>query len=380
MTTPTAVAMRDVFGTLPDGREVDRWTLTDATGTTAAVLTYGAIVQSLTVPDAHGQAANVALGFSDLGDYLERSPYFGCVAGRYANRIAEGTFELAGQTYQLPLNDSGRPNMLHGGPGGFHQRVWDARALTAEECASVSSRGEDSADGAGVELTLVSEDGDEGFPGRLTVTVRYTLRGGALRIDYEAVTDAPTVVNLTNHSYFNLSGEGTGTIENHVLTLAASDYLPVDTRLIPTSPQPVAGTPFDFTAGVPLGARIDDPHDQLKIAGGYDHCFVLDAAGPAPGAADPAQADEPPLVGTLADPKTGRVMQLLTTEPGLQLYTANDLSTALVGPSGGDYGPRAGVALETQHFPDSPNRPDFPSTALLPGEVYRSTTILRFKH
>jgi aldose 1-epimerase len=364
MTTPTAVAVRDVFGTLPDGRDVDRWTLTDETGTSAAVLTYGAIVQSLTVPDAHGQPANVALGFSALADYLERSPYFGCVAGRYANRIAGGRFELAGTTYQLPLNDPGRPNTLHGGPGGFHQRLWDARPVTV-------------ANGAGVELSLVSEDGDEGFPGRLDATVRYSLSGGALRIDYEAITDAPTVVNLTNHSYFNLTGEGAGTIEDHVLTLAASRYLPVDARLIPADPAPVAGTPFDFEAGTALGARLDDPHDQLKLANGYDHCFVFDEAGLASG---PAGADEPRLVGTLADPKSGRAMDLLTTEPGIQLYTANTLSAELVGPSGGSYGPRAGVALETQHFPDSPNRPDFPSTVLLPGEVYRSTTILRFRH
>lgn len=361
MTTPTAV--RDVFGTLPDGRQVDRWTLADGTGVTTAILGYGAVVQSLHVPDARGRAANVVLGFGALADYLDRSPYFGCVAGRYANRIAGGSFELSGRTYRLPLNDSNRPNTLHGGPDGFDRRLWTARALTTERAAAV-------------ELKLISEDGDQGFPGRLAVTIRYVLADGALRIEYRAVTDAPTVVNLTNHSYFNLSGEGSGTIDDHVLTLAASEYLPIDARLIPqAAAKPVAGTPFDFTTATPLGARRDDPHDQLELAGGYDHCFVLDDFEPAHPQADPNR-----LVATLADPASGRVMQLLTTEPGLQLFTANDLSAALVGPSGRNYGPRAGVALETQHFPDSPNRPDFPSTVLLPGETYHSTTELRFPH
>lgn len=361
MTTPTAV--RDVFGTLPDGRGADRWTLTDGSGVTAAILTYGAILQSLAVPDARGHAANVVLGFAGLGDYLERSPYFGCVAGRYANRIAGGSFTLAGRTFQLPLNDGGRPNTLHGGPDGFDRRLWTARASTTERTAAV-------------ELTLVSEDGDQGFPGRLTATVLYTLADGALHIAYTAVTDAPTVVNLTNHSYFNLSGEGTGSVDDHVLTLVASEYLPVDAALIPqAAAKPVAGTPFDFTTGTPLGARLDDPHEQLKIAGGYDHCFVLDGFEPA----HPQPAPSRP-VATLADPASGRIMSLHTTEPGLQLFTANDLSTALTGPSGADYGPRGGVAMETQHFPDSPNRPDFPSTVLLPGQTYHSTTEIRFPH
>ena len=379
MTIPTAVAVRDVFGTLPDGREVDRWTLTDTTGATAALLTYGAIVQSLTVPDARGEMANVVLGFGTLEDYLERSPYFGCVAGRYANRIADGSFDLDGRTHRLPLNDADRPNTLHGGPDGFHRRMWtNARPVTV-------------AQGTGIEFALVSEDGDQGFPGRLSVRVRYLLAHGTLRIEYRAVTDAPTVVNLTNHAYFNLTGEGTGTIDDHVLTLAASEYLPVDTRLIPAAATaPVAETPFDFRTGTPLGARLDDPHEQLKLAGGYDHCFVLDTRGlnpdgPGPGPTRPSapeasRANRPRHVATLADPASGRAMDLLTTEPGLQLFTANDLSATLVGTSGNSYGPRAGVALETQHFPDSPNRPDFPSTVLLPGEIYRSTTALRFTH
>jgi aldose 1-epimerase len=360
MTTPTAAAVRDVFGTLPDGREVERWTLTDATGASAAFLNYGAIVQSLNVPDARGETANVVLGFSTLDDYLERSPYFGCVAGRYANRIAGGTFELAGKTYQLPLNDGDRPNTLHGGPDGFDRLLWTYEGSVIGE------------HGGYVEFSLVSEDGDQGFPGRLSVTVRYTLMGGFLLVAYKAETDAPTVVNLTNHSYFNLSGEGTGTIDDHVLTLKATEYLPVDSRLIPTAAAaPVAGTPFDFRAGASLGARLDDPHEQLRLASGYDHCFVLDEP----------QFDQQGMLryaAILADPASGRVMELTTNEPGLQVFTADSLSTALVGTSGSSYGPRAGVALETQHFPDSPNRPDFPSTVLLPGEVFRSSTMMRF--
>lgn len=346
MTTPTAEAVRDVFGTLPDGREVERWTLTDATGASAAFLNYGAIVQSLNVPDVRGEMANVVLGFAKLDDYLERSPYFGCVAGRYANRIAHGTFELAGKTYQLPLNDGDRPNTLHGGPDGFDRRLW------------TYERGATGKLGTQIEFGLISEDGDQGFPGKLSVTVRYTLVGGSLVIDYWAETDAPTVVNLTNHSYFNLSGEGAGTIDDHVLTLEAAEYLPVDSRLIPAAgAAPVAGTPFDFRAGEPLG-------------GAYDHCFVLDGRQ-----ADP---DASRYVGSLADPASGRIMYLTTSEPGLQVFTADSLNGTLVGTSGSSYGPRAAVALETQHFPDSPNRPDFPSTVLLPGEVYRSSTRMRF--
>ncbi|MBS2964151.1 galactose mutarotase [Actinocrinis puniceicyclus] len=353
--------VRDVFGTLPDGRQVDRWTFTDATGVTAAVLTYGAVIQSLTVPGPAGGArppANVVLGYDNLADYVAGSYYFGCAVGRYANRIAGGRFRLDEREYTLPVNDPGRPNALHGGPDGFHRRIWQARPLAE-------------AGRAGVELSLVSEDGDQGYPGRLEAGVRYMLADGALHIDYQAVTQAPTVVNLTNHSFFNLSGEGSGTIDEHVLTLAASAYLPVDENLIPlASALPVDGTPFDFTAGAALGARLDDPHPQLQGARGYDHCYVLDGG----------RTGEPRPIGTLADPASGRAMQLLTTEPGIQLYTANALPADVVGNSGRNYGPRAAVALETQHFPDSPNRPDYPSTVLLPGQTYRSTTVLRFTH
>lgn len=364
--SPTAAAapVRDPFGTLPDGSPVDRWTFTDATGLTAAVLTYGAVIQALHVPgpagggDAPTGAANVVLGYDNLAAYLDDDYYFGCVVGRFANRIAGGRFTLDGREHRLATNDPGRPNALHGGPEGFHRRVWDASPVQE-------------GDRVGVELRRVSEDGEEGYPGRLEVRVRYMLAAGALYIDYLAATQSPTVVNLTNHSFFNLSGEGTGTIDEHVLTLAASRYLPVDADLIPlASALPVAGTPFDFTGGAPLGARLDDPHEQLKSAGGYDHCYVLDGGRTA----------EPRLIGSLADPASGRVMQLLTTEPGVQLYTANGLPSDVVGTSGRNYGPRAAVALETQHFPDAPNRPEFPSTVLLPGQLLRSRTVHRFTH
>jgi len=362
--SPAASApVRDLFGTLPDGRPVDRWTFTDATGLTASVLTYGAVLQTLHVPgvggaDESGGAANVVLGYDKLTDYVDSSYYFGCVVGRFANRIAAGRFVLDGREYRLPINDGARPNALHGGPEGFHRQVWDARPLVEEG-------------GVGVELNLVSEDGDQGYPGRLSVRLRYMLAGGALYIDYQAAAEAPTVLNLTNHSFFNLSGEGSSTIDEHVLTLAASEYLPVDADLIPLAcALPVAGTPFDFTAGAPLGARIDDPHEQIKGAGGYDHCYILDGGRTA----------QPRLIGSLSDPESGRAMEILTTEPGIQLYTANALPAEVVGISGRNYGPRAAVALETQHFPDSPNRPEFPSTVLLPGHVFHSQTVYGFTH
>jgi aldose 1-epimerase len=360
---PAPAPVRDLFGTLPDGQPVDRWTFTDVSGVSAAVLTYGAVIQSFTVPGPPAAGlppANIVLGYAELADYAASSYYFGCVVGRYANRVAGGRFRLDGNEYRLPVNDPGRPNALHGGPEGFHRRVWDARPLTEAD-----------GDGVGVELSLVSEDGEQGFPGRLEASVRYKIAAGALHIDYRAAAEAATVVNLTNHSFFNLAGEGTGTIDEHILTLDAAAYLPVDGNLIPLPDTlPVAGTPFDFTQGAALGARLDDPHGQLKSTGGYDHCYVLDGG----------RTDEPRLIGSLADPGSGRVMEVLTTEPGIQLYTANALPADVVGISGRNYGPRAAVALETQHFPDSPNRPDYPSTVLRPGQRYRSTTVLRFAH
>ncbi|WP_159767138.1 aldose epimerase family protein [Streptomyces sp. HM190] len=326
--------MSELFGTLSDGTAVHRWTL-ERGGIRVRVLTYGGIVQSVEVPDRDGRTADVVLGFADLDGYLrDPGPFFGALIGRYANRIAGGRFTLDGREYRLARNNP--PNCLHGGPLGFDKRVWDTRAVEG-----------------GVRLSRVSPDGEEGFPGRLEVSVTYTLDddgdgGGALRIAYEAVTDAPTVVNLTNHSYWNLAGAASGNAGGHELRIDAARVTLVDADLVPTGePAEVAGTRFDFRTARPVGA-------------GYDHNFVLDK-----GVTAAAEA-----VAELRDPGSGRVLTVATTEPGVQLYTADHLA--------GPFGPGAGIALETQHFPDSPNRPRFPSTELRPGEVYRSETVYGF--
>ncbi|MFF5963039.1 aldose epimerase family protein [Streptomyces collinus] len=320
--------MNELFGTLSDGTPVHRWTLERA-GVRVRVLSYGGIVQSVEVPDREGRAGDVVLGFPDLDGYLAHpEPYVGALVGRYANRIAGGRFTLDGRTYALEPNNG--PNSLHGGARGFDKRVWDAEPVEH-----------------GVRLTLISPHGEEGFPGRLEVSATYTLdEGGALRIAYEAVTDAPTVVNLTNHSYFNLAGSGDA--GGHELRLAASRYTPVDADLIPVgAPEEVAGTRFDF-------------REARKTGSGYDHNFVLDKG----------VTDAPVEVAELHDPASGRVLTVATTEPGLQLYTADHL--------GEPFAPGDGIALETQHFPDSPNRPDFPTTVLRPGGVFRSETVYGF--
>ncbi|MDR6973627.1 aldose 1-epimerase [Streptomyces sp. 3330] len=322
--------MSEHFGTLSDGTEVHRWTLERA-GTRVRVLSYGGIVQSVEVPDRDGRAANVVLGFADLEGYLAHpEPFLGALIGRYANRIAHARFPLDDVTYALEPNNA--PNSLHGGSRGFDKRVWDVRPVEH-----------------GLRLSRVAPHGEEGFPGRLEVTATYTLdASGALRFVYEAVTDAPTVVNLTNHSYFSLGGPGSGGAGGHELRLAASRYTPVDADLIPTGElAPVADGRFDFRS-----AR--------KVGSGYDHNFVLDKG----------VTDAPVEVAELHDPASGRVLTVATTEPGLQLYTADHL--------GEPFEPGEGVALETQHFPDSPNRPEFPSTELRPGDVYRSETVYGF--
>ncbi|OAH09805.1 aldose epimerase family protein [Streptomyces jeddahensis] len=323
----------ELFGTLPDGTPVHRWTL-ERGGVRVRVLTYGGIVQSAEVPDRDGRSAQVALALPDLQGYLENpGPYFGALVGRYANRIANGRFQLDGSLYHLAQNNG--PNSLHGGEEGFDQRVWDAEPVEY-----------------GVRLSRVSPHGEEGFPGRLEVSATYSLdESGALRIAYEAVTDAPTVVNLTNHSYWNLAGAdaGSAAAAGHELRIAASRYTPVDADLIPTGElADVDGTRFDFRA-------------PRKAGSGYDHNFVLEK-----GVTSAAEQ-----VAELYDPASGRVLTVATTEPGLQLYTADHLD-------GDPYAPGAGVALETQHFPDSPNRPEFPSTVLRPGEVFRSETVFGF--
>ncbi|MFF4882948.1 aldose epimerase family protein [Streptomyces nigra] len=322
--------MSEHFGTLSDGTEVHRWTLERA-GVRVRVLSYGGIVQSLEVPDRDGRTADVVLGFADLDGYVTHpGPYLGALIGRYANRIAGGRFPLDGVTYALDPNTP--PNSLHGGARGFDKRVWDVAPVEH-----------------GLRLTRVSPHGEEGFPGRLEVTATYTLEdGGALRFVYEAVTDAPTVVNLTNHSYFNLAGAGSGDAGGHELRLDASRFTPVDADLIPTGVlEDVTGTRFDF-------------RQARKVGSGYDHNFALDK-----GVTKDARE-----VAELYDPSSGRVLTVSTTEPGLQLYTADQIEEP--------FSPGDGVALETQHFPDSPNRPDFPSTVLRPGEAYRSETVYAF--
>lgn len=321
--------MNEHFGTLSDGTPVHRWTLERA-GVRVRVLTYGGIVQSVEVPDREGRLVDLVLGFPDVAGYLAHpEPYFGALVGRYANRIADGAFPLDGRTYRLALNNA--PNSLHGGTHGFDKRVWDAEPVEH-----------------GVRLSRVSPDGEEGFPGRLEVSATYTLDAdGALRIAYGAVTDAPTVINLTNHTYWNLSGPASGSTGGHALRIDASRYTPVDADLIPTGVETVADSRFDFLT-------------ERKVGAGYDHNFVLDK-GRTAGSVEVAE---------LYDPASGRAVTVATTEPGLQLYTADHL--------GEPFGPGHGVALETQHFPDSPNRPEFPSTELRPGDTYRSETVYGF--
>ncbi|MFI9030716.1 aldose epimerase family protein [Streptomyces sp. NPDC053560] len=345
---------KEHFGTLPDGTRVDRWTV-ESGGTRLGVLSYGGIVQTLEIPDRHGRPANVSLGFDNLGDYLTAGTYFGALIGRYGNRIARGTFTLDGRTYRLPVNDG--PNSLHGGDKGFDTRVWDVEPYAGNS-------------GTGLTLRRVSPDGEMGYPGTLTVRVDYVLdRRGDLRISYEATTDRATVVNLTNHTYFNLAGEGNGDVLGHTLRIAASRYTPVDETLIPTGELPkVAGTPFDFRRAKPIGQDIRKGDEQLVFGGGYDHNYALDKGVT-------ARAEH---AVTLADPVSGRTMDIATTEPGVQFYSGNGLDGTLRGTSGALYRQADGLCLETQHFPDSPNRPTFPTTVLRPGRAYRTTTVHSF--
>ncbi|WP_255951469.1 aldose epimerase family protein [Streptomyces odontomachi] len=344
--TPT----KEPFGKLPDGTGVDRWSLENG-GIRMKVLSYGGTIQSLEIPDRFGRYANVSLGYDTIEEYLAGTTYFGALIGRYGNRIAKGQFTLDGTTYQLPVNDG--PNSLHGGTQGFDKRIWDITPFVDRS-------------GVGLVLEYVSADGEMGYPGTLTVRVTYTLTADRTwRIEYEATTDKPTVVNLTNHTYFNLAGEGSGDIYGHELTLDAARYTPIDATLIPTGElAQVRGTPFDFRAGKPVGRDIRTGNDQLHKAQGYDHNWVFDKGS----------TDEPKLVAALRDPESGRALRIATTEPGVQFYSGNFLDGTLTGTSGRIYRQGDGLALETQHFPDSPNQPSFPSTVLRPGETYRTTT------
>ncbi|HEU4422893.1 MAG TPA: aldose epimerase family protein [Pilimelia sp.] len=345
---------KEPWGSTAEG-QVDRYTLTNGKGMRVRIITYGGIIQTIEVPDRRGRNANVALGFNNLPDYVAKNPYFGCITGRYANRIALGRFTLDGVTYQLPINNP--PNSLHGGTIGFDKHIW----------ATTPFRDDGN---VGLIMRFTSPDGDQGYPGALATTVTYTLtRDNKIRMDYRATTTKPTVVNLTNHTYFNLQGEGSSAILDHKLFLNADRYTPVDSTLIPTGElAPVAGTPFDFNRATTIGARIRDSHPQLVIGRGYDHNWVLDRRN----------STSLVVAARLTDPDSGRILTVHTTEPGIQVYTGNFLDGTLVGTSGRMYRQGDGIALETQHFPDSPNKPNFPSTVLRPGQVFKSTTIFEF--
>ncbi len=343
---------RRAFGVTHDGATIACYTLTNAHQLAADILTYGGTVRALRVPDRSGRLGDVVLGFETLAPYLSDQPYIGALIGRYANRIAGGRFELNGVTYMLARNDG--PNHLHGGPTGFHRKIWQAQERTSDA-------------GPRLELTYLSRDGEEGYPGNLAITVVYTLTDqDALQIDYTATTDADTVVNLTNHAYFNLAG--TGTILDHELQIFASQFLPIDATGIPLGDlRSVRGTPMDFTMPTRIGARIAVADEQMRHGQGYDHTWVLDKE-------DGVLA----LAARLYEPSTGRIMEVSTTEPGVQFYAGNMLDGNLIGKGGQRYVQHSGLCLETQHFPNSPNQPQFPSTVLRPGTVYHQTTIYRF--
>ncbi|MFZ0958690.1 MAG: aldose epimerase family protein [Candidatus Sulfotelmatobacter sp.] len=341
------------FGTR-EGRPVNLYTLTNSHGVEVRAMNYGGIIVSIRVPDRKGEFADIVLGHESLEGYIPNPPYFGAVVGRYANRIANGTFTLDGKTYTLPKNDG--PNTLHGGvTRTFDKVVWDDAPLKGGR--------------PGVTFTYLSKDGEEGFPGNLTAKVTYTLNDdNELVIDYEATTDKATPINLSQHSYFNLAGEGSGDILNTVLMLNADRFTPVDKTLIPTGElRPVKGTPFDFTTPTKIGARIDDNYEQLVLGHGYDHNFIINRKG-----------DGLELAARAYEPTSGRVLEVFTTQPGVQFYTGNFLDGTVTGKHGHVYKRRNAFCLETQHFPDSPNHPAFPSTILGPGQMFHQKAVFKF--
>lgn len=345
---------RASFGSLPDGTAVDNYTLTNASGMSVNVISYGGIITSIKVPDRTGKLGEVALGYDSLEGYLKDTSHFGGLVGRYANRIGAAQFKLDGHTYTLAKNDG--PNTLHGGNKGFDKVLWHAEPFERDT-------------EVGVVLTRTSPDGEEGFPGNLALKVTYSLtNSNELALDYSATTDKPTVVNLTQHTYFNLAGEGTGNVLNHEVTINANRYTPVDQTLIPTGElAKVAGTPFDFRTRSLLGARINSNHPQILLGKGYDHNYVLNREG-----------DGLVLAARVKDSKSGRVLEAHTTEPGMQFYTANHFDGSIIGKAGHAYAKHDAFCLETQHFPDSPNKPDFPSTRLNPGQTFHSRTVYSF--
>lgn len=354
-TPPRESVVAAPFGTV-GGTNVDVYTIRNRNGIEMRVTNYGGIILSLLTPDRDGNLEDVVLGYDDLQGYLDETPYFGALIGRYGNRIDEGTFTLDGETYTLATNNG--PNHLHGGVQGFDKVVWNAEPF-------------ERADASGLVLTYTSPDGEEGYPGTLQAKVTYTLTDDdRLIFDYEATTDKATPVNLTQHTYFNLKGEGGGDILDHIVMINADRFTPVDSTLIPTGElAPVRGTPFDFTEPTPIGSRIEADDEQLRFGLGYDHNFVLNRAG---------GSDELALAAQVYEPESGRLMEVRTTEPGVQFYTGNFLDGSLTGKDGRVYAHRTGFCLETQHFPDSPNQPNFPSTILQPGDTYTSRTVYTF--
>ena len=355
---PVAAAKASIthkpFGTLADGTSVELYTLKNAAGAEVDITNFGGIVTSIKVPDRDGKLADVVLGYDTLEGYAKNPSHFGSTIGRYANRIAKAQFKLDGKTYKLAANNG--VNTLHGGLKGFDKMVWQADAF-------------EKPDSVGVVLTYTSPDGEEGYPGTLATRVTFTFtNANELAVDYSATTDKPTVLNFTNHSYFNLAGEGSGDVLGHVLTLNSDRYTPANATLIPTGElASVTGTPFDFRTATALGARIDADDPQLKLGNGYDHNFVINRAG-----------NELALAARVEEPKSGRVLEVRTTEPGVQLYTANHLDGSDAGKSGHAYAKNSAFCLETQHYPDSPNQSSFPSTTLRPGETFQSRTVYRF--
>ena len=352
---PPAMNIRKtLFGLMPDQQPVDCYRLEsdaqDGLPVIVEILTYGSVIKSLQVPDRNGNLGDVVLGFDDLASYLTHNPFFGCIAGRYANRIAGGRFQLDQVEYTLACNNG--PNHLHGGLQGFDKVNWQAESVQGT-------------DHVALQLTYQSADREEGYPGQLTTTVTYTLNNqGELRIDYSAITNKPTILNLTNHTYFNLAGSGT--VLDHVVMIDADRYTPVNADLIPTGAlAPVTGTPFDFRTPTAIGVRIDGAHEQLRYGGGYDHNWVLNGTGLRHAI-------------TVTEASSGRRLEVATTQPGVQFYTGNMMPDALAGKGGIEYTKRSGFCLETQHFPDSPNQPHFPTVVLRPGEQFHESTRFRF--
>jgi aldose 1-epimerase len=348
--TVSHTVTRELFGAMPDGTQVDVYTLKNANGIEARAITYGGIITSLKAPDRSGAVADIVLGFDSIDGYLKGHPFFGAIIGRYGNRIGRARFTLDGREYTLAANNG--PNHLHGGLKGFDKVLWTAQPVSWRNAVTFSR---------------TSPDGEEGYPGALNVQVTYQLTDkNELVVEYQATTDKATPVNLTQHSYFNLAGDGAGDILGHELMINADRYTPVDATLIPTGElAPVEGTPFDFRKPTAIGSRIDDAHPQIKNGRGYDHNWVLNGTGLR-------------LAARVYEPKSGRTLEVSTSEPGLQFYAGNFLDGTITGKSGHVYRHRSGLCLETQHYPDSPNKPEFPSTILKPGETYRSTTVFTF--